>query len=66
MDSCLSIYFPNFGGQNNYAYDLRALGHFYRQYQRLMAHSAAAAAAMQFWGWCTKTWWPTTRRKAAA
>lgn len=43
VDTCLSIYFQNFGGQHDYAYDLRALGHFYRQYQRLMAHWAAAA-----------------------
>lgn len=38
MDTCLSCYFHNFGGEHAYAYDLENLGTYYRQYQRLMAH----------------------------
>lgn len=38
MDTCLSIYFHDFAGRHPYAYDLESLGHYYRQYQRLMAH----------------------------
>lgn len=38
VDTCISIYFQNFSGRHDYAYDLAALGHFYRQYERLMAH----------------------------
>ncbi len=38
LDVCLSCYFRNFAGQHAYASDLQALGHYYKQYQRLMAH----------------------------
>lgn len=38
IDTCLSIYFQNFKGEHLYAYDQQALGHYYRQYLRLMAH----------------------------
>ena len=38
MDTCLSIYFQFFNRTHNYATDLDALGHFYGQYSRLMAH----------------------------
>jgi tetratricopeptide (TPR) repeat protein len=38
MDNCLSIYFQNFGGEHDYAYDLANLGHHHRQYERLMQH----------------------------
>jgi tetratricopeptide (TPR) repeat protein len=38
MDSCLSCYFHLFGGYHPYAYDLRDLGLYYREYRRLMAH----------------------------
>jgi len=37
-DNLLSIYFQNFAGFHDYAYDLKALGHYYRLYQRLMDH----------------------------
>ncbi|MCB1886046.1 MAG: sulfotransferase [Rhodocyclaceae bacterium] len=39
-DTCLSIHFQNFGLQHTYATDLTHLAHYYRQYQRLMAHWA--------------------------
>jgi tetratricopeptide (TPR) repeat protein len=38
IDTCLSIYFQNFGGRIDYAYDRGDLLAVYRQYQRLMAH----------------------------
>lgn len=38
MDTCLSIFFQNFGGSHPYAYDLSNLGHHHRQYERLMSH----------------------------
>ena len=37
-DTCLSCYFQNFGLPLRFAYDLRDLGHYHRQYERLMAH----------------------------
>jgi len=37
-DTCLSIYFQNFTGQHDYAYDLGNIGLYYRQYLRLMEH----------------------------
>lgn len=37
-DTCLSCYFQNFSGHQTFAYDLRSLGHYYRQYEKLMAH----------------------------
>ncbi len=37
-DTCLSCYFQQFGGDIPYSYDLRALGHYYREHDRLMAH----------------------------
>lgn len=37
-DTCLSIYFQHFTGQHHYAYDLRNIGLYYREYLRLMAH----------------------------
>jgi tetratricopeptide (TPR) repeat protein len=37
-DTCLSIYFHDFTGQHHYAYDLRNIGLYYREYRRLMAH----------------------------
>jgi tetratricopeptide (TPR) repeat protein len=37
-DTCLSIYFQNFTGPHQYAYDLRNIGFYYREYRRLMAH----------------------------
>lgn len=38
LDTCLSIYFQNFSGVNEFAYDLSHIGAYYRQYDRLMAH----------------------------
>jgi tetratricopeptide (TPR) repeat protein len=38
MDTCVSIYCNYFRGTHNYAYDLRELGLFYREYERLMTH----------------------------
>lgn len=38
IDTCLSIYFQRFNDFHGYARDLRSLGQYYRQYQRLMAH----------------------------
>jgi len=38
MDACLSMYFRSFAGHHPYAYSLENLGHYYRQYERLMAH----------------------------
>jgi tetratricopeptide (TPR) repeat protein len=38
LDTCLSCFFHNFGGNNPFAYDLTHLGHFYRDYQRIMRH----------------------------
>lgn len=38
IDTCLSIYFQNFFGMGAYANDLDDLAHYYRGYQRLMAH----------------------------
>ena len=38
LDTCLSIFFQNFSGVNEHAYDLSDIGSYYRQYDRLMAH----------------------------
>jgi len=38
LDTCLSCYFQNFSGNHAYAGDLENLGHYYRQYERLMLH----------------------------
>jgi hypothetical protein len=38
LDSCLSCYFQNFSRGNFQTFDLRHLGLYYRQYERLMAH----------------------------
>ena len=37
-DTCLSCYFQNFSLPLRFAYDLRDLGYYYRQYERLMTH----------------------------
>jgi hypothetical protein len=39
-DTCLSCYFQNFAGAYAFVRDLRHLGEFYREYQRLMEHWA--------------------------
>jgi tetratricopeptide (TPR) repeat protein len=38
LDTGLSIYFQNFSLGNDFAFDLRNIGHFYREYLRLMEH----------------------------
>jgi tetratricopeptide (TPR) repeat protein len=38
VDTCLSCYFQYFGVGHAYAGDLRTLGLYYREYERLMAH----------------------------
>jgi tetratricopeptide (TPR) repeat protein len=38
VDTCLSIYFQNFGVSHSYANDLKDLTHFYAQHSRLMGH----------------------------
>ncbi len=37
-DTCLSIYFQNFGWLHRYGADLASLGSYYRRYQKLMQH----------------------------
>ena len=37
-DICLSCYFQNFSEPLRFAYDLGELGHYYGQYERMMAH----------------------------
>ncbi len=41
LDTCLSCYFQNFAQRIPYSQDLRALGIYYRSYQKLMRHWAA-------------------------
>jgi tetratricopeptide (TPR) repeat protein len=38
IDTCLSIYFQDFGAVLAYANDLEDLAHYYREYRRLMRH----------------------------
>jgi hypothetical protein len=38
IDTCLSIYFQNFGPAHSYATDLDDLTHYYREYRRIMDH----------------------------
>lgn len=38
LDTCLSCYFNNFIGSQDYFHDLDALGFYYKQYEKLMAH----------------------------
>ncbi len=45
IDNCLSIHFQNFGMQHGYATDLDDLCHYYREYQRIMAHWRAVLPA---------------------
>jgi len=37
-DNLLSVYFQDFAGFHDYAYDLKSLGQYYRLYERLTAH----------------------------
>jgi tetratricopeptide (TPR) repeat protein len=38
IDTCLSIYFQNFGSAHSYANDLDDLAHYYSEYRRIMDH----------------------------
>jgi tetratricopeptide (TPR) repeat protein len=38
IDTCLSIYFQNFGAVHSYANDLEDLAHYYAEYLRIMKH----------------------------
>jgi len=38
IDTCLSCFIQNFGEPHGFTLDLRHLGQFYREYERLMAH----------------------------
>jgi len=38
VDTCLSCFFQDFGDPLPFTWDLRHLGHYYREYERLMAH----------------------------
>lgn len=38
LDTCLSIFFQQFSGNHPYSSDLSNLGHYYRDYERLMDH----------------------------
>lgn len=48
VDTCLSCYFQDFASPHPYTSDLRHVGHYYRQYERLMAHWAAVLPAQPF------------------
>ncbi len=37
-DTCLSIYFQRFNGTHSYSWEQADLAHYYREYERLMAH----------------------------
>ena len=38
LDTCLSIYFLHLDSRKTYAVDLMDIGHYYREYRRLMSH----------------------------
>ena len=38
LDTCLSCFFQNFARGHHFSYDLETVGHYYKQYERLMAH----------------------------
>jgi tetratricopeptide (TPR) repeat protein len=48
VDTCLSIFFANFGPRQSYAYDRGDLVFFYRQYERLMSHWRRALPSDRF------------------
>jgi len=45
LDNCLSIYFLHLDQRMNYALDLMDIGHYYREYRRLMTHWKSRFAA---------------------
>ncbi len=44
LDTCLSLYFQNFGDRQPHAHDLDSLAHYYRQYVRVTDHWRAVLA----------------------
>ncbi len=48
VDTCLSCYTKQFGGEQPFAYDLAELGAFYTDYQKLMAHWAQVLPSDRF------------------
>jgi len=46
LDTCVSIYFQDFGDRQAYARDLREIGMHYAEYRNLMAHWAALGIKM--------------------
>ena len=48
VDTCLSCYTKQFGGEQQFAYDLTELGEFYTGYQRLMDHWAQVLPADRY------------------
>jgi LPS sulfotransferase NodH len=48
LDNCLSIFFLHLEQQMSYALNIQDIGHFYREYRRLMAHWNAAFAGEIF------------------
>jgi tetratricopeptide (TPR) repeat protein len=48
VDTCLSIFFANFGGQMDFAYDRGDLVAYYRNYERLMVHWRSILPADRF------------------
>ena len=48
VDTCLSCYSKQFSGDLSFTYDQAELGHFYRAYDRLMAHWRSVLPASSF------------------
>ena len=48
LDTCLSVFFHKFTVGNDFAYDLREVGSYYGEYQRLMAHWGSVLPARIF------------------
>jgi hypothetical protein len=48
VDTCLSCFFQDFASPHPYTSDLRHMGHYYRQYERLMAHWATVLPVRVF------------------
>lgn len=48
VDTCLSCYTKQFGGEQRFTYDQTELGHFYRAYEKLMAHWRQVLPAERF------------------
>jgi tetratricopeptide (TPR) repeat protein len=45
LDNCLSVYFLHLDHSMRYAFDLMDIGHYYREYRRLMSHWRSRFAA---------------------